>query len=350
MSHRATNWAFEQRGLPPARKLVLLCLADHHNNDMGCFPRQVTLAEEVNMSCSALNEHLGALEEAGLIRRMRRRDPRTRRQLATRYILAFEEVAEPHAADPTPESGVGSDEAEGAADRASDAHAEGEPSAAGAGADSGQAETGRLRPTGDGPTPDSGPSRLRNSGKADSGWPESMNQESNQELNPQARGRARAGAPACAAGGSTSAGVAPEAGVGFCEEDWLDLLEALRLDPEDPPEWWARRSARAHVRGWMDAHGLSFAEILDVARASVRQHGAAPDGPKGLDRAVRRAAKARPPSPEAQAAARRATLERTAEWIRTEKLLHLITEREAEAAVEAGLVSREVARRAGVIR
>jgi DNA-binding transcriptional ArsR family regulator len=354
MSHRATNWAFEQRGLPPVQSLVLIRLADHHNNEHGCFPSQALLAEEVNVSPSTLNEHLRALEERRLIRRVRRRDTRTRRQLATRYILAFEERPEADGADPTPKSGVGSDDglrdAEGAADRAPEAHAEGEPSAAEDGADSGQPDTGRLRPAGHGPTPDSGPSRLRNSGKADSGWPESKNQEVNLELNPQARERARAGGPACAAGGSTSAGGAPEAGVGFSEEDWLDLLDALRIDPEDPPEYWARRAARAHVRGWLERHGLTFAEVLEVARASVRQHGGAPDGPKGLDRAVRRAAKARPPSPEEQAAKRRVTLERTAEWIRGGRLVHLVSEREAAEVIEAGLISREEARRAGVVR
>ncbi len=38
MSHRATNWAIQQRGLPPAAKLVLWHLCDRHNPDFGCFP------------------------------------------------------------------------------------------------------------------------------------------------------------------------------------------------------------------------------------------------------------------------------------------------------------------------
>jgi hypothetical protein len=33
MSHRATNWAIQQRGLAPATKLVLWHLCDRHNPD-----------------------------------------------------------------------------------------------------------------------------------------------------------------------------------------------------------------------------------------------------------------------------------------------------------------------------
>lgn len=90
MSHKATNWAFSQTGLKPADKLLLLCLADRHNPDHGCFPSQQMLAEDACMARATVNRTLGKLEEAGLIRRVRRVDPRTRRQLATRYILGFE--------------------------------------------------------------------------------------------------------------------------------------------------------------------------------------------------------------------------------------------------------------------
>ena len=104
VSHRATNWAIQQRGLRPATKLVLFYLCDRHNPDYGCFPSQLQLAEDAEMGPSALNEHLKMLESVGLIHRLRRVDPRTKRQLSTRYILAFE-------ADfpqkPSPESGDG---------------------------------------------------------------------------------------------------------------------------------------------------------------------------------------------------------------------------------------------------
>ena len=104
MSHHATNWAIQQRGLKPATKVVLWHLADRHNPDLGCFPHQSRLAADCEMSRSALNEHLAELERLGLIRRVRRLDPKTKRQLATRYILGFE--AE-FTQEPCPETGHG---------------------------------------------------------------------------------------------------------------------------------------------------------------------------------------------------------------------------------------------------
>lgn len=91
MSHEATNWAFKQRGLGPSAKLVLMYLADHHNPSYGCFPMQVTLAHECEMSRSSINNQLATLEEMGLIRRVRQIDERTGKQRSTRYILGFEE-------------------------------------------------------------------------------------------------------------------------------------------------------------------------------------------------------------------------------------------------------------------
>lgn len=109
MSHVATNWAFAQRGLKPATKLILLCLADRHNPDMGCFPAQDTLAEDACISRSALNEHLKALESAGLVRREKRFIPGTHRQTSTRYILGFEDGFILDDVDPCPKSGHGTE-------------------------------------------------------------------------------------------------------------------------------------------------------------------------------------------------------------------------------------------------
>lgn len=101
MSHIATNWAFQQRGLPPAAKLVLLCLADRHNPDHGCFPKQAHLAAECEMVRSTLNLHLAALEKAGLICREQRVDAATKQQMPTRYRFAFEPGFRPvHGAAP----------------------------------------------------------------------------------------------------------------------------------------------------------------------------------------------------------------------------------------------------------
>lgn len=104
MSHEATNWAVRQRGLSPATKIVLWHLADRHNPDHGCFPEQARLAADCEMSRSSLNNHLTALEEKGLIRRIRRVDPTSHKQMSTRYILWFEEE---FAQKPCPKSGHG---------------------------------------------------------------------------------------------------------------------------------------------------------------------------------------------------------------------------------------------------
>lgn len=113
MSHRATNWAIQQRGLAPATKLVLWHLCDRHNPDYGCFPSQDQLAADAEISRASLNTHLDKLEQAGLIRRERRHSEGAHRRQSTRYFLAFEpefsaQAELPFAAenrpDPCPES------------------------------------------------------------------------------------------------------------------------------------------------------------------------------------------------------------------------------------------------------
>ncbi len=90
MSHKATNWAFEQRGLSPPAWRVLVTLADRHNPDYGCFPSQGQLAVDAELSRRSVNRHLDELERLGLIRRQRRYCPHTKSNLSTRYILGFE--------------------------------------------------------------------------------------------------------------------------------------------------------------------------------------------------------------------------------------------------------------------
>jgi len=92
MSHAATNWAIEQRGLKPAAKIVLWHLADCHNPSQGCFPSQEYLAHHCEMSRSTVNLHLAKLEDLKLIKRISGRDEVTKKQLPTRYKLAFEMV------------------------------------------------------------------------------------------------------------------------------------------------------------------------------------------------------------------------------------------------------------------
>ena len=96
MSHAATNWAIQQRGLDPAVKIVLWHLADCHNPAQGCFPRQAYLAEHSELSRASVNRHLATLEQRGLIVRERSVDPRTGHQCPTRYYLACEPDFEQH--------------------------------------------------------------------------------------------------------------------------------------------------------------------------------------------------------------------------------------------------------------
>lgn len=91
----------------PTTKIVLWHLCDRFNPDFGCFPSQARLAEDCEISRSTLNDHLGRLEAAKLLRRVPRVDPVTKRQMPTRYILGFEDGGTPHDPEPCPESGHG---------------------------------------------------------------------------------------------------------------------------------------------------------------------------------------------------------------------------------------------------
>jgi len=102
VSHAATNWAIRQKGLKPATKIVLWHLCDRHNPDHGCFPTQINLAADCEMSRSSLNDHLDKLEASGLIRRVRSIDESTRQQRPTRYILAFEDDNDAESESRTP--------------------------------------------------------------------------------------------------------------------------------------------------------------------------------------------------------------------------------------------------------
>lgn len=90
MSHAATNWAIQQRGLRPIAKLLLWNLADCHNPTAGCFPTQEYLADQCEISRASVNRYLADLEAVGMIRREQRVDPSSKRQRPTRYFLAFE--------------------------------------------------------------------------------------------------------------------------------------------------------------------------------------------------------------------------------------------------------------------
>jgi hypothetical protein len=263
MSHEATNWAIKQRGLKPTTKIVLWHLCDRFNPDYGCFPSQDRLAHDCEISRSTLNDHLGQLEAVGLLRRVPRLDPVTKRQLPTRYILGFEPGFTPVAVVPRPEIGHGDD---GAAESLDDAD----------GCDvDGMADVLPCPDFGHGfggeavsdfpadPCPEKAESRVRISDTNPVREP--LSKPVKEEEGAQAR----------------------EA---ISDEVFGDLLAALGLDPAALPGWWQGWPPRLHVQRWRDELGLTEAEIIAAAEASRQEHPKPPDGPKALDRAMQRAA------------------------------------------------------------
>ena len=245
MSHKATVWAIQQRRLKPATKIVLWFLCDRHNPDFGCFPTQERLADDAEMSISALNAHLAKLEELRLIHRVRVHDPRTHKRQATRYILGFEDG---FPQEPSPETGDGFEGTEEEQD------ADPTPES-GHGAISGFSAN---------PSPDFAQSHLRNP-------------ETNLVREP------------------LSKPVKEEEDAAAREADFdrffAELLAALGFAANATlPAWWQGWPARTHVRRWIDSLGLSQARIIEVATETRADHPNPPDGPKALDRFMERAA------------------------------------------------------------
>jgi hypothetical protein len=263
MSHEATNWAIKQRGLKPTTKIVLWHLCDRFNPDYGCFPSQERLAHDCEISRSTLNDHIAQLEAAGLLRRVPRIDPATKRHLPTRYILCFEPGFTPLDGSPCPELGHGIP-----ADVENPSIAEGcEPDPLpnsdpcpnlGHGID--VKAVSEFCPK---PCPENGESRVRN--------PDTnlVREPLSKPVKEEEDARAREA----------------EFNLFFGQ-----LLAALGLDPEALPSWWQGWPAQTHVRRWIDDLGLSLARIVEVAAETRATHPNPPDGPKALDRFMERAA------------------------------------------------------------
>lgn len=71
MSIQAIAWAFAQ-AIPPSAKLVLLALADHADSDGHCWPGIERLVEMTSLGRSSVIRSLAALEQHGMIERVRR--------------------------------------------------------------------------------------------------------------------------------------------------------------------------------------------------------------------------------------------------------------------------------------
>ena len=77
------------------------------------------------------------------------------------------------------------------------------------------------------------------------------------------------------------------------EEFFGNLLDALGFDTDvGLPGWWQGWPPREHVRRWITDLGLSEERIVALARDSRSTHPNPPDGPRALDRAMERAARA----------------------------------------------------------
>ncbi|MDP3960272.1 MAG: helix-turn-helix domain-containing protein [Pseudorhodobacter sp.] len=275
MSHDATNWAIQRRGLKPTTKIVLWHLCDRYNPDFGCFPSQDRLAQDCEISRSTLNEHLDRLEAEHLLRRVPRLDPVTKRQMPTRYILGFEKGFTPHDPEPCPGTGhgfllVGYDAETPFENPTADTHpAEPCPEIA----------HGNLQKAVSGicpePCPENAESRVRN---PDTNLVrEPLSKPVKEEEDAQARDA-------------------------DFDRLFALLLQALGLDADKAlPAWWQGWSARLHVRRWIDDLGLTEDRIIETATETRHDHPDPPDGPKALDRAMERAA-----GRDAQAAAAQA--------------------------------------------
>ena len=262
MSHEATNWAIKQRRLKPTTKIVLWHLCDRFNPDYGCFPSQDRLAHDCEISRSTLNDHIGQLEALGLLRRVPRIDPATKRQLPTRYILCFEPGFTPADVVPCPEIGHGDSalrEKPSVADGCGpDALPEPDPCPDSGHGINAKAVSGFCPD----PCPDNGQSRVRN---PDTNLVREPLSKPVKEEDTQARDS-------------------------DFDRFFAELLLALGFAADATlPAWWQGWPARSHVRRWIDDLGLSEDRIIEVATETRRDHPNPPDGPKALDRFMERA-------------------------------------------------------------
>ncbi|OSQ53590.1 GntR family transcriptional regulator [Marivita cryptomonadis] len=276
MSHAATNWAIQQRGLKPTTKIVLWHLCDRFNPDYGCFPTQERLAQDCEIGRATLNRHLDELEARGLIRRVPIIDTKTGQQRPTRYLLGFEF------------GGLtkGTPDLDGGSGAPSNPPVEADETSCldlghGDTADTSIQDTGARPPTpaapclepGHGPVSHFGANPcLKNGDSRVSKWDtnpvrEPLSKPVKEEEGAQAR---------------TS-----------LDEDFFGaLLTALGFEPSGAlPGWWQGWPPREHVRRWQVDLGLTKAEIVAAASASRDTHPTPPDGPKALDRVMQREAR-----------------------------------------------------------
>lgn len=272
MSHDATNWAIQQRGLKPTTKIVLWHLCDRFNPDYGCFPSQVRLAHDCEIGRATLNRHLDDLEVRGLIRRIRHVDLRTGQHRPTRYLLSFEPCF-------TPPGPGGENPQETGGDAPFDPDIPCPNLGHGTNSEKTRSDNGLAQEISQTPCPDleHGPVShfdaipcLKNSDSRVSNWDtnlvrEPLSKPVKEEEDAQARDS-------------------------DFDYFFAELISTLGLDPVALPGWWQGWPPRLHIQRWRTELGLTEAEIIMAAMDTRHDHPEPPDGPKALDRAMQRAA------------------------------------------------------------
>jgi len=272
MSHAATNWAIQQRGLKPTTKILLWHLCDRFNPDYGCFPSQERLAHDCEIGRATLNRHLDDLEARGLIRRIRNVDLRTGQHRPTRYLLSFEPCF-------TPQGLGGKNPQETGGDAPFDPHNPCPNLRHGTNTEKMRSDNGLTQEMSQTPCLDleHGPVShfgaipcLKNSDSRVSNWDTNLVREPlrkpvKEEEDAQARDFE-------------------------FDQFFAELILALGLDPAALPGWWQGWPPQLHVQRWRTELGLTEAEIITAAKDTRHDHPEPPDGPKALDRAMQRAA------------------------------------------------------------
>jgi SOS-response transcriptional repressor LexA len=72
MSFQAMAWAAAQKTGSPARKALLLAIANYADEDGVCWPSRETLAEDSEQSVDSVDRHIKELETSGFIKRSSR--------------------------------------------------------------------------------------------------------------------------------------------------------------------------------------------------------------------------------------------------------------------------------------
>ena len=271
MSHDATNWAIQQRGLKPTTKIVLWHLCDRFNPDYGCFPSQARLAHDCEIGRATLNRHLDDLETRSLIRRIRNVDMRTGQQRPTRYILGFEPGF-------TPPGSGGADLQDEGGDVPFDLDIPCPDLGHGSEVVKGRHDNGLVQETSHTPCLDLEPGPvshsdaipcLKNGVSRVSNWDTNLVREPLRKPVKEEDAQAR--------------------DFEF-DQFFAELILALGLDPAALPGWWQGSPPQLHVQRWRTELGLTEAEIITAAKDTRHDHPEPPDGPKALDRAMQRAA------------------------------------------------------------